>query len=400
MMRARILIYCAVILRWLGNGIIVAIRIALWPRRRPREAARVCVYRVGAIGDLVCATPALSAIRRAYPDAHLTLLTTPGRFRGAHHALDLLNSADWIDDVILYELDDVTTIKQRWTFAKRLRACNFDVWFDLPLDRARFSRLIRDMILARIIRMRWAFGWRLEHIGFAAKAEAEEREFPDEVERLAGLLARCGISDGATEFPPLADPRRSQITNGVFGELERSARALIAVAPGARRPCNLWPADRFAAVCESLVFDGGRVFLIGGADDAPRCGEIADAAGGRSKNLAGKLSLIESCELLRRCDLLIGVDSGPLHLAAAVGTRCLGLFSERNQRRRWFPHGDRHVVLHGKVECHTCLLDVCPYDNRCIKQITIEQVLEAAREMLRDTFGNRAAVSEPPAMAE
>jgi ADP-heptose:LPS heptosyltransferase len=92
--------------------------------------------------------------------------------------------------------------------------------------------------------------------------------------------------------------------------------------------------------------------------------------------------LRESGALLRQCDLLICVDSGPQHLAAAVGTRCVAIFSQRNQRRRWYPHGTQHLVLEGSVECHTCLLDSCPYDNRCIKQITVEQVLAAARTSL------------------
>lgn len=394
MIRIRILVYGAALVRRLGNSIIATIRVLLWPRRRPRAVARVCVYRIGAIGDLVTATPALFAIRRAYPNAHLTLLTTPGKFRGARHALDLFQDADWIDEVILYELDDIATKRQRWAFANRLRGRDFDVWFDLPLDRARFSRMIRDMIFARVLGVRWAFGWRLEHVAFAAKAEAEVEEFPDEVERLARLLYRCGIEAAAPKFPGLIDSAQYRPMNGLLPDGERKWGHLIAIAPGARRICNLWPSERFAAVGETLTSDGATVFLIGGADDAAICARITEEAGGRLKNLAGKLSLMQSCELLRRCDLLIGVDSGPVHLAAAVGTRCLGLFSERNQRRRWFPHGEHHVVLHGNVECHTCLLDVCPYDNRCMKQISVEQVLEAAHEMLRDSFCDRVEMAE------
>ena len=64
---------CAALLRYLGNGFIAALRLGFGPRRRPLHAERICVYRIGAIGDLVCATPALFAIHRAYPEAHLTL---------------------------------------------------------------------------------------------------------------------------------------------------------------------------------------------------------------------------------------------------------------------------------------------------------------------------------------
>lgn len=354
----------------------------LWPRRRSARAARVCVCRVGAIGDLVCATPALHAIRRAYPEAHLTLLTTPGKYGGARHATDLLGSAKWIDEILVYEINDVATFRNRLAFAMELRARKFDVWFDLPMDRAKLSRMIRDMILARLLGVRWAFGWRLEHVGFAAKAEAEIKEFPDEVERLAHVLRRCGIDD-ATRFPPLVDPAQDALMGSILRDFEQSDRALIAIAPGARRPCNLWGIDRFAQVCENLAASGAAVFLIGSADDFAMCEQISAHARGYAKNLAGKLSLMQSCALLRRCDVLLCVDSGPQHLAAAVGTRCVALFSQRNQRRRWYPHGSHHIVLEGAVECHTCLLDTCPHDNRCMKQISVEAVLAATHSILR-----------------
>ena len=387
----RTLVCCAAIIRYLGNACIATLRMALWPRRRPAHPARVCVYRIGAIGDLVCATPALFAIRRAYPDAHLTLLTTPGKYSRSRHAEDLLSGAGWINEITTYDLDEVRTIRDRLAFGARLRARKFEAWFDLTLDRAKFTRMIRDMLLARLLGAQWAFGWRLEHVGFAAKAEAEVKDFPDEVERLAGTLRSCGIEADATSFPPLADELQGSSIQHFLRDLEVDGRARVAIAPGARRSCNRWPTDRFAAVCASLIAGGAAVFLIGGADDYPMCEQISSRSEGQATNLAGKLSLSESCALLRRCDLLICVDSGPQHLAAAVGTRCVALFSQRNQRRRWYPHGSQHLVLEGSVECHTCLLDVCPYDNRCMKQITIEQVLAAAHASLQTNSRRRAA---------
>ena len=354
----------------------------LWPRRRPRRAARICVGRIGAIGDLVCATPAIFAIRSSYPEAHLTLLTTPGKYRRSRHAEDLLGGVSWIDEIILYDLDEIRTIRERLAFGRKLRGHKFDLWFDLTLDRAKLTRMIRDMLLARSLGVRWAFGWRLEHVGFAAKAEAEVKEFPDEVERLAGVLRSCGIEGDATIFPPLQDgPHHDDSTRRLVADLDADARPLVAIAPGARRSCNLWPASRFAAVCENLVASGAAVCLIGGGGDYSMCEQIRSES--RAANLAGKLSLSALHALLRRCDLLICVDSGPQHLAAAAGTRCVALFSQRNQRRRWYPHGSQHLVLEGRVECHTCLLDVCPYDNRCMKQITVEQVIAAAHASLR-----------------
>ncbi len=376
------MVACAAIIRSVGNGCIEAFRIASWPRRRPLRAKRVCVNRIGAIGDLVCATPALFAIRRAYPDAHLTLLTTPGKYRRSRHAEELLKDTGWIDEIIVYDLDEIATISSRLAFGRKLRARKFDAWFELTLDRAKLSRMIRDLLLVRLLGVRWAFGWRLEHIGFAAKAEAEVKEFPDEVERLAAVMRSCGIESDATSFPAIAEKKLDDSFDRSLRDLQMSGQPVIAVAPGARRSCNLWPNDRFAEVCANLIAEGAAVFLIGGADDYSMCEHIISQSGSEARNLAGRLSLPQTCAFLRRCDLLICVDSGPQHLAAAVGTGCVALFSQRNQRRRWYPHGRQHVVLEGSVECHTCLLDICPFDNRCMKQITVEQVLAATHASL------------------
>ncbi len=371
-------VYAASVVRLLGNAFLAMLRILLWPRRRPLDAERVCVYRIGAIGDLICSTPAIYAIRRTYPNAHLTLLTTPGKYSRSRHAEELLAGAGWLDEVMTYDLEEIRRFKDRLAFGKKLRARKFDAWFDLTLDRAKFLRMLRDILMARLLGTRWAIGWRLEHVGFAARAEAEVREFPDEVERLALMLRSCGIEGDATIFPPFVDePRISGLA-----EIQTCARPLVAIAPGARRPCNLWPNERFTAVCEKLMEVGATVILLGAPNDQAACLEIAAGAGGQPINLVGKLSLRESRALLRRCDLLICVDSGPQHLAASVGTRCVAIFSQRNQRRRWYPHGRQHVVLEGSVPCHTCLLDVCPNHNLCINQITVEQVIAAARCVL------------------
>ena len=73
------------------------------------------------------------AIRRAYPDAHLTLLTTPGTYRRSRHAEDLLGEADWIDEILIYDLDEIAKYKGRLALGRKLRARKFDVWFDLVL---------------------------------------------------------------------------------------------------------------------------------------------------------------------------------------------------------------------------------------------------------------------------
>ena len=253
------------------------------------SAEQICVYRIGAIGDLVCATPALFAIRRAYPEAHLTLLTTPGNSTRSRHAEELLGRAGWIDEIITYDLDEVSSLKDRIAFGKKLRTRKFDaVVRAYARSREVHAHASRHAPGASPRMFDGPSAGGFEHIGFAARAEAEMREFPDEVERLAAILRSCGIEGDATRFPPFASESAAAL-RVLLREDETDGRPIVAIAPGARRPCNLWPTDRFAAVCADLVGRGVAVFLIGSGEDYALCEQIRCES--RATNLAGKLSL-------------------------------------------------------------------------------------------------------------
>ena len=112
---------------------------------------------------------------------------------------------------------------------------------------------------------------------FRGESEAEVQDFPDEVERLAGLLHACGI-DRATKFRRSVAKLNTMRTGGFF-YFENDGRPIVAIAPGARRPCNLWPTDRFASVCAHLTASGVAVFLVGSDADRAECEQINSLAG-------------------------------------------------------------------------------------------------------------------------
>ena len=238
------------------------------------------------------------------------------------------------------------------------------------------------MIAARMAGARWAYGWRVNTIRWAAHAQSELFTFPNEVERLLALAAECGIPSQAAVFPlPLRDCHR-RVVDELVDKNGLARQTFVAIAPGAKRSTNRWPLDRFVEVGRHLVCEGFRVLVMGGASDVEDCRTVTAAIGAGALNLAGQLSLLQSCELLKRCHLLICNDSGVQHLAAAVGTRCLSIFSFWQLRGKWRPYGSEHTVLQKWVECHTCFLDRCPYDNRCIKLIDADEVTAWADRQL------------------
>ena len=369
------------IIRAFANVLLVVMAKLLWPRARPSEASRVCIYRIGNIGDTACAIPALRAVRNAYPQARLTLVTSPGK-AGAVGARELLDGAGWIDEIVEYHAEEIATRHGRLDLLRRLRECKFDVWIELPAVPATFATLMRNMLVARSAGARWGFGWRYDRIRIAARAQSECIEFPDEVVRLLELVAEAGLGARDDDFPlGIGEPER----RGVTKLLEQAAVGgtdIIAFAPGAKAAPNRWPAERFVEVAKHLSARGFAVVVLGGDTDAPLCEQIARAVGRGAISLAGKTTVRETCEVLARSTMLVCNDSGVQHLAVAVGRPCVSLFSRRDFLGQWWPHGANHEVIWKRVGCHTCFVDICPYDNKCIKMISVFEVIAAADRVL------------------
>lgn len=364
-----------------ANTMLAAMQKTLWPRRRPLSARRVCIYRIGNIGDTVCAIPALYSIRCAYPNARLTLVSSPGR-RGIVGAADLLGGASWLDDLFVYYSDELESVRERLRLLRELRSRRFDVWIELPVVNAGMGTLIRNIAAAQAAGVRWAGGWELGTIEFAAQAQAEIFHYCDEVERLLGLVKRLGIEPftGAVALPIREQHHRAALA--LMSNCGVAGRPLIVIAPGAKRAPNRWPAERFAEVGRYLMRAGFCVAVVGGADDDGVCAGVAGGIGCDAFNAAGRLSLLESAALIARSMMVICNDSGVQHLAAAVDTPSLSLFSCRDLPGIWYPHGRANRVIRKRVPCHTCLCQRCPFDNRCINMITADEVISEANRTL------------------
>lgn len=359
------------------NGLLALARAALWMGPRPERAERVCVFRVGNIGDIVCALPALCAVRRAYPGARLTLLTSPGK-RGMPGAAEVLEGVEWIDEVIVYHADQVATLRQRLDFLRGLRARRFDVWLDLPQNLSTPLRELRDTAFAALVAPAWAAGWRVHTLRLWAQSQSLCLDFPDEVTRLLRIVSEAGIPVGEAEHALPRLPAAVAKLDALLG----APGELVALAPGGKRSTNKWPPERFVEVGRHLAAQDLRVVVLGGPGDADDAADIAARIGRGAESFAGRLSVAESCELLRRCRLLVSIDSGAQHLAAAVGTPCVSLFSFWEHIGKWRPHGQGHAVIQKWVPCHTCLLDACPRENECMTEISAPDVLEASRRIL------------------
>jgi heptosyltransferase-2 len=160
-------------------------------------------------------------------------------------------------------------------------------------------------------------------------------------------------------------------------------------------PAKRWPAERFAEVAQRVSQQIDCRFLVfGGPGEVDLANQIAAALRAADPdpnfviNVAGKTSLLELCGLIKFCRLLISNDTGPMHLAVALGTPVVAIFGSTSAPATR-PTGPRDIVLHQPVECSPCFLRDCPIDFRCMNQITVESVTAAVLQVWQQTEPTR-----------
>jgi ADP-heptose:LPS heptosyltransferase len=159
--------------------------------------------------------------------------------------------------------------------------------------------------------------------------------------------------------------------------------SLIGIGPGSKWPSKVWPEERFAEVGKKLIGELGLYpIVLGGPEDAALAARLVKTWGSGA-NAAGALDIRPAAAALTHCRLYVGNDTGTMHLAAAVGTPCGAVFSAQDWPGRWYPYGMGHTVLRRRVACEGCLLQVCEREGlRCLKEISVDEVLSACREVL------------------
>jgi ADP-heptose:LPS heptosyltransferase len=161
---------------------------------------------------------------------------------------------------------------------------------------------------------------------------------------------------------------------------------LVALHPGASCPSKLWPAENFAYVGDKLTeLFKVKIIIVCSSKDEEMGNRVIELMRYNPTSACGKTTVSELASLLKRCSLLISNDSGPVHIGVAVETPVIAIFG-RNERglspRRWRPVGKRDIVLHKEVGCKFCLAHNCHLSFKCLKAITPEEVIEAAKKIL------------------
>ncbi len=344
---------------------------------------RVLIYRLGSLGDTVVALPALHVVRRAFPNGSLTLLTNkPVSAKAA--PVEAVVGKRFFVDVIDYPIG-TRNVVQLLSVARALRIRRFDTAVNLCEARTRLKTL-RDRLFFKLAGIADLRGFPIENVDFELAIDRSTSLFESETRRLLRRVRSLGVAD-------LEDAKNWDL--GLTPE-ERAAAAaflpqprapFLAVALGTKLQANDWGQDNWNQLVAKLTsaLPGWCLVLVGSADEKQRVEACCSRWRGPSLNLCGALSPRESAALLEQAEVFIGHDSGPMHLASAVGTPCVAIFSARNPPGRWFPARPGHKIIYHKTDCFGCGLEQCIIERKkCILSISVDEVCDAVVGLLRD----------------
>lgn len=326
------------------------------------EINRLLVIKPSSLGDLFHALPTVHLIKQHTGASVDWVANRP--------YASLVACFDPVDRVLSFPRHDFW--RNRRAFLSELRQESYDLVLDM-------QGLMKSAVMARAARAPRILGPSFHREGShwlyhdVAGARNKHRHA---VEENLDMLDALGIPRGDVVFPATFPSPELPVEN----------RPRIGVIPRSRWETKNWPVSHFAAVCERLITDrGASIHLFGAREDGAACHELEQALSGGVMNHCGNTALPELGGWLRAMDLVLCVDTGPMHMAAAVGTPVLAVFGA-TEAQRTGPYGLQHrVMVREDLPCRPCLSRTCKLrerDIRCLTGLDPDRVGDAVLAML------------------
>jgi heptosyltransferase-2 len=346
---------------------------------------KILVRGVNWIGDTILSLPAIEGLRRLLPEASITFLVKD-------HLRSLFSSAPWAKEVlVLPQGSGMSLLSGESRIIRRITSERYDLALILP-------RSPRAALLPYLAGVRYRIGYACNGRSILLTHGIKE----------TGKLLRCHQADyyyhlvqflgdcGERQLPRLYISRDDDAWAESFYNHAGISRheVVIAFNPGSTYgPAKCWPPARYIELARRVLsLPRNRLLLVGGADNAPLIDYIYLSLGRRAIKAVGK-ELIRLAALLKRCDSIITNDTGPMHVAAAVGIPVIAIFGSTDPCTT-SPLGPLSRIIRREAKCSPCLTRHCPHDDhRCMEAISVDEVEAALAEQVAGSHRITAAMN-------
>lgn len=354
------------------------------------SAKSILVVRIGRLGDFLVTVPALAALRKRYPRSRIVLLTALSASRRSIAMAKryiVRGALPWVDWVRPRWVDEVIVVDDLWSFgtlfdvAAQLRRHDLKLAFLLPFYGETEFSAGKKKIWLRMLGY-WGPIWPSQTTAGPPRFGCS-RQMQAPLDYVLGCAAGLGANAVDQVVTLEAASADREWAEAAWPD---SRRRRVALFPSATFAHKQWPVERFAELLSRIEIEYGcEVALVGGALDRDTAERVRDFSGVRGVNFCGRTTLGQLAALLQRCELLVGNDGGPAHLAAAFGVPTVTVMSGVHPAGVWDPSGFRSTAVRsGPMPCLGCGGEfACRVEgNPCITTIPVSAVLEACRALL------------------
>jgi len=333
---------------------------------------KIAIYRFGSFGDSIVTFPTIKAIREQYKNVEIHIYNKPEND-------NLIKMEDLLDENMY---DKIITLKANSSIKelyKTVKKEKYDIWFELSSAGLSFSKAFKKIAFLKLAGVKYINGIEITPNKFLSRYFKKNYNFISERERLLNNLLSLNIpiQKYSLDFP-LKDISKNIIK--VEKHLSKDSinkDKMIVLITKSKRQSTTWTQDNWIELSKELLKKEYQLVFIGAPSDSEFIDPIVNELDSNNvKSYVGDFSVLDSAALLKLSPLAISVDTGPMHLAYAVGTKVIALFSARDYVEKWYPPKELGVVIRKDIKCSPCFLDNCPNNNECMNQINFINILD------------------------
>lgn len=339
-------------------------------KNKMSDKEKIVVIDLLYMGDLIFATPFFKQLRKNYIDSKIDIIVNSNFY-------DLIEDNPYFDNVIAY--DKKWSIKESYKFAKKIKKGNYDLGINIHGN-------WRTILLMYLISPDYNIGYGGDGKSLFLDKTIKTSDNLHMVKVYLQFLEKMDLKsfeDDSIELKVNKEAKKNmnELINTKIKEEDLSKKKrLIALNTGGTWSTKRWPKIKFAKLADKIKDNGEEVIFIGGPSDKKRVKDIISLMkNNRVINATGKTSLKELAALVKKSDLVISNDSGPVHVAAAVGTKTITIFGPSDEKK-YRPYGEIHEIITNEIDCRPCGEHECPLGHHnCMEKIEVEEVMKLVK---------------------